>query len=299
VTDGIPGDEPPTSPLPRAPVSLPPLPPVPERRSRRGLVLPRWLVALVVVLVVGGIGFAIGWATTPGDQTTSSAAGTGSSPNQGGSPGTTGPTSPASPSTSVPSTSPLSRAGLRPSDVTASYGVVLLPDGNSVSGAATLDLCNGTFASESSRRERLQVAEADQQDANVALSTETVQYASGAATQQAFDELQQVVAACPSTPVPSPVGEPTVTTKFNAPPDGSWPQVAGVDRLAYDFVTTDQSGATSRSIAVYLRRGKVLMGVYFPSPDGNQPAIVGQTSVPGIVNVFAQRLAALPDSVVN
>ncbi|MCU1450764.1 MAG: hypothetical protein JWP02_2934, partial [Acidimicrobiales bacterium] len=114
-----------------------------------------------------------------------------------------------------------------------------------------------------------------------------------------FAELQKLAAECPSTPVTSAQGEPTVQTTFAPPPDGAWPQTATVQRLAYDFVTTDANGQTQHSIAVYLRRGRALLGVYFPHPDGAQPPVAGKTSVPDIVSVFAARLAALPDAVVN
>ena len=175
----------------------------------------------------------------------------------------------------------------------------MIPRGNRVTGAATLDLCNATYPSESERKSRLQVAGVDSQG-NVALSTESVLYSNAAATEQAFTELEAAAANCPSSPVPSPVGEPTTTTKFNSAPDGSWAQVEGVDRLAFDFVTTDdQGGDPVQSVAVYLRRGRALMGLYFPRPDSAQSAVAGQTTIAGIVNVFAERMAHLPDSVVN
>jgi hypothetical protein len=63
--------------------------------------------------------------------------------------------------------------------------------------------------------------------------------------------------------------------------------------------TADASGQPQHSIAVYLRRGRVLLGVYVPDPDAPQVAVAGQPSIPGIVNVFATRLAQLPASVVN
>jgi hypothetical protein len=97
----------------------------------------------------------------------------------------------------------------------------------------------------------------------------------------------------------SPVGEPTLQTQFNAAPDGSWPQVASVDRAAFDFVTTDASGHSQHMIAVYLQRGRALMGIYFPQPDGPQAPVDGQTTVAGIVNVFATRMANLATSTVN
>jgi len=184
------------------------------------------------------------------------------------------------------------------SDVAATESVVLIPGGNLVAGQVTLDLCNGTFPSESTRTARLQIAEGDAQG-NGVLSTEAVLYQSAAATTKAFDELKQAAAKCPSSPVQGANGEPTVKTTFKARPDGSWPQTPTVDRQAYDFVTTDGSGQTQHTIAVYLRRGRALLGVYFPAPDDPQPPVAGKTSIPDIVSLFASRLAALPPEAVN
>ena len=41
------------------------------------------------------------------------------------------------------------------------------------------------------------------------------------------------------------------------------------------------------------------MGVYFPQPDGAQAPVDGQTTIAGIVNVFATRMANLAASTVN
>ncbi|MCU1461647.1 MAG: hypothetical protein JWO37_1722 [Acidimicrobiales bacterium] len=196
-----------------------------------------------------------------------------------------------------PNAAALAGLVVRQADVPAGVRVQLIPAGNTVD-QPTLDLCNGTFPSESLRTARLQVAAVDDQG-NMALSTEAVLYRSTAATAQAFAELAKVAAGCPTSPVISPVGEPTVTTRFRARPDGAWPPVAGVDRLAYDIDSTDDAGQTQHSVAVYLRRGRALMGLYFDQPDGTQVAVNGQTSIASIVNVFAARLAQLPATVVN
>jgi hypothetical protein len=209
-------------------------------------------------------------------------------------PGTTVPTSP--PTSTLPgdpSASALSGLVITQADVASTVTVQTLP-----AGQPTLDLCNGTFASESLRTARLQVAAIDAQGAE-SVSTEAVLYGNSAATTQAFAELKSAAANCPSAPVVSPVGEPTVTTHFNAPPDGAWPQSSGVERQAYDFVATDQLGQAQHFVGVYLRRGRVLLGVYFAHPDGTQLAISGQTTVAGIVSVFEARMAQLPASVVN
>jgi hypothetical protein len=184
-----------------------------------------------------------------------------------------------------------------PEDVSPSHTVGLLPGGDGLL-QPTLDVCNGTYPSEALREARLQDVVVDDQD-EVSLSTEAVVYRDTAAATQALAELRSVAAACPGEPVPSPVGAPTVTTRFAAAPDGDWPQTDTVTRLAFDLTTTDATGLTRHSIAVYLQRGRVLLGVYFPSPDGPQSPIAGETTIRGIVGVFAGRLAALPASVVG
>ena len=174
--------------------------------------------------------------------------------------------------------------------------VLLIPNGNRTS-EPTLDLCNGTFATEKLRVARLQVAELDSAQ-RLLLSTEAVTYRNATATRSAFAELRKVTAACPHAPVKSPVKEGTAETRFNAPPDKAWPQTPSVERLAYSFVTT-AAGTKTTSIAVYLRRGRVLLGLYFPKPDDPQPAVDGKTSVESIVGLFAARMAHLPKTVVN
>ena len=185
---------------------------------------------------------------------------------------------------------------LRQSDVKAPATVRLLDHGADRT-VATLDLCNGTFASEAQRTARRQVALLDSATA-LRMSTEAVLYGRAAGGAQAFSELKSVVAKCPATPVVSPVGEDTATTTFRAAPDAAWPHTPTVDRLAYDFVTINAaSGESSHSVAVYLRRGRVLMGVYFAQPDGAQTAVDGRTTIPGIVALLEARMAKISDRV--
>jgi hypothetical protein len=251
-------------------------------------------VALVVVLCLlsAAVGAGIVLSTGSGGSSAPRAAAPGTSV-----PGAFAP--PGGPSKSVdPDAGLLRGLVVQQADVGASQQIVLIPGGNLVIGQTTLDLCNGTFPSESTRSARLQVIEGDDQGQGV-LSTEAVLYQSPAATAKAFDELKRVAATCPPTIVPGVNGDPDAKTTFRAPPDGSWPQTPTVDRLAYEFDSTGQSGQTSHSVVVYLRRGRVLLGVYFFMPDGPQPAVGGQTSIPGIVNFFAGRLAALPPAAAN
>jgi hypothetical protein len=245
-------------------------------------------VALVVavMVVVGSLG-VIGGYYAFAKRARSSPVATGPSPQL--------PTTPPGPTD--PAASALSGLVVTQADVDPAITVGPRPAGNRVAGEATLDLCNGNFASEALRTARLQVDALDTQG-SIVLSTEAVLYSTPGATTQAFSELTAAVAACPDTPVVSPVGESTRTTHFNAVPDGGWPQVATVERLAYDFVTTDDLGISDHSVAVYLRRGRVLMGLYFSQPDA-PAAVAGQSTLAGITNVFATRMAQLAGSVVN
>jgi len=269
-------------PAPTWPPATPPAPPTasappPTGRTRRGIA-----IVVALALLLGG-GFVVGrWVI--GDSSTSSSA--------------TTPTTAAPTTLTDPGAVALTRLIVQQGDVASAFNVQLLPGGDQVRGQTTLDLCNGRFATEADRAARLQDVVDDAQG-NSIVSTEAVLYRSVADSVRAFDELRKVAASCPHSPVTSPVGEPTVATRFNARPDATWPQTPGVDRLAYSFDTTDQLGQNLPSVAVYLRRGRALMGVYFQHPEASQPAVGGQTSLSGIVGVFAGRLARLPSSVVD
>lgn len=278
----------------------PPVPPTaaPDGPPRDNRVLA--VIALVVGLAVGFVlAFAVGSAR---HHTTSSSSGIavppfGTFPSPGPTPPATSPPSTAAPGPADPASSALAGLVLRQPDVGTALIVSTIPGGNQVAGETTLDLCAATFASESLRTARLQVAGTNQQG-DTPLSTEAVLYSSPNGTAQAFSELRAAAAHCSPAPVRMPNGD-TETTHINAAPDGNWPATPTVDRLAYDFTTTDQLNQAQHWIAVFLRRGRVLEGIYFSTPDTAQPAVDGQTTVSGIVGVFASRIAQLPPSTVN
>ena len=198
-----------------------------------------------------------------------------------------------------PAGSPTSLPDLlvQPRDTTHAVSVRLLPGGDQVKGQPTLDLCNQAFASESLRVERLQDVALDSSN-NAVFSTEAVLYKNAAATREAFSELRRVRASCPQGPVTNKADGSSTTTTFHAAPDKSWPQTASVGREAFSLTTDDGKGGNTDSLAVYLRRGRVLLGVYFPKPNGEQPAIDGHTNPADIVGAFATRIAKLPASFV-
>lgn len=208
------------------------------------------------------------------------------------------------PNPSAPSQSRDPSAGLltdlivSDADVGPTLTVAGLRGGNGLT-QPTLDLCNGTFPSESMRTARLQVAAIDRQG-DTALSTEAVLYSSGAGTTAAFSELKATAADCPDRPVDSPVGQPSVTTRFATAPDTAWPQVPSVERLAYAFETISAAtGERTQSVAVYLRRGRALLGVYFSHADNPTAVVEGRREFGDIVNIFADRLAKLPVAAIS
>ena len=195
--------------------------------------------------------------------------------------------SPTAPSQSRdPSAALLADLIVTDADVGSSLSVVGMLGGNGLS-QPTLDLCNGTYPSETMRTARLQVRAVDGQG-QTALSTEAVLYSSGAGTATAFQELRDTAAACKDE-----------TTRFGPAPDADWPQVPSVERLAFAFDTIDPGRETAHSVAVYLRRGRALLGVYFSHADAPTAVVEGKTALGDIVNVFAARLAKLPVAAIS
>jgi hypothetical protein len=250
------------------------------------------IIGLVLLLLVSAV---VGYRINENSQSNDAAI---------AAPGTTTPNSipggGTTPSTAPASTDPdrdvLGGLIVRQGDVGPTRTVLLIPNGN-VTTQPTLDLCNGTFPSEQARTARLQVAVVNSAG-NTMLSTEAVLYRSPEAAAQGFEELRQVRAACPDSPVVSPVGEATAQTTFKPDPSAAWPKTPGVERQAYSFVSA-AAGQKTASIAVYLRRGRALIGLYFLTPNAAPVPVAGQTTIAGIVGVFEGRLAKLPAAVVN
>ena len=262
--------------------------PTPWWRTRRPTSGQAAVLVLVAALVIG-VAFAMSRRTSTVQRSAS----------QTSTPGFTAPTGdPGRTPPSTPADNILSGLVLHQSDVVDSLTVDTIRGGTDTTGEVTLDLCNADFPSERLRAARLQVVAADQAG-DVALSTEAVLYTSTDGGAQAMAELTLAAQHCPAGPVRSAVGEPDAATHFNPSPDGSWPSVPSVDRQAHDFTATDAAGGVRHLVAVYLRRGRVLMGLYFQQPDSAQPAVDGQTTIAGIVDVFAKRLAQLPVRAAN
>lgn len=194
----------------------------------------------------------------------------------------------------------LQQVGLLPEEVQSAFAVTTISGGDLVEGQITLDLCAATFPSEALRRARRQVEVVDDSGNGLGLSTEAVLYKDGAATEQGFQELRRAKSTCPATFVQSETeGVPPLKYTFDPPPDGSWTDVPGVTRLAFAFTLTDMQDQTAQAVVVFLRRGRLLVGVYaFGEAVGIvlSPDVGG---VEGLVERVARRMAAVPSSVVS
>jgi hypothetical protein len=221
---------------------------------------------------------------------------------------TTSPVLPGGSSSPSPGSSPasteaqiLARVSLDPDELQPGFAVGLITGGDQVEGEVTLDLCSATFPSESLRRNRLQLAAVDQSGNGLGLSTEAVLYKDEAATAQGFDELRSARDKCPENRFvqSSAPGVPPLKYRFEDRPDTDWPDVPGVTRLAFAFTITDEQGNAEHVVTAFLRRGRLLVGIYAfgDVPDAVLSPDVGGTE--GLVERVAQRMTDVPSSVVS
>ena len=183
---------------------------------------------------------------------------------------------------------------MRQADVGPTRTVLLIPTATR-STQPTLDLCNGTYPSERLRTARLQVVDVDS-----ATAARDAQHRGGALPQSGRFRAGVRGVAQGRRIVSARAGDESGRRGNRR--DGvqgaarrTWPQTPTVERQAYSMVSTTRPATSpGPSIAVYLRRGRALLGLYFTQPSGSQPAVAGQRTIEGIVGVFAARWPSCP-----
>jgi hypothetical protein len=174
-------------------------------------------------------------------------------------------------------------------DVRAPYHLVPYTAGDEVTGQVTLDVCGATFPSEQRRRARHQVGVADRQQRDTGISIEAVSYDTDADAVTAMGEVRKAQADCPSGYVRGDVaGVPPLRYRFAPAPDTTWAAVAGVDRFALAATVNDQQGHVESDVAVYLRRGRLLVILY--SNDAASSARVLTRSIEAFTEVLERRM---------
>jgi hypothetical protein len=184
--------------------------------------------------------------------------------------------------------------GLEPGDVGPGYVVSLLDEGDQLS-QPTLDFCGLHFASEGRREARRQVAAGDSSGSAV-MSTEAVLYRDQPSAAEAMGEVRGIGSRCPSSAVPGAVvGEPSHAWRVHAASTTGWPEPGAIDRVALAVSVAESGGdAHDDEVVVYLRRGRLVLGLYFVLPTAPQSLVSGAPTVGATVGVFERRITALP-----
>ncbi|HEY4348463.1 MAG TPA: hypothetical protein VGM80_12815 [Gaiellaceae bacterium] len=164
---------------------------------------------------------------------------------------------------------------LSTSQLGAGYKSSLIPEGNSFIGEATLDLCAGTYPSESLRTGRLQLRYVHAGKA-IRVSNEVVTYTKGGA-QEALREVRGVAASCARKPVVLEQGQ--LKNVLSVVPIKDAKLLPGSVAVRITVKETNGSKhATTTGVAIYQVKNDTLSGVYAWTTPGttiDQAAQVG------------------------
>lgn len=175
------------------------------------------------------------------------------------------------------------------SDLTTGMTISLIPQGSSLAGP-TLDFCGGSFASESLRLARRQVAAFDASGNFAGISTEAVQYETMDAAQQALDELVAQKQKCPDGTSYVDADGVTHTVSFFPAPAPNTTKLRDQHVVLHQLDKSELGD--QRSLLVWQVRGNVLLATYF-SGAGSEP--FDQTTLDSIfvlVTTMTERLQA-------
>ena len=166
-------------------------------------------------------------------------------------------------SSSDASTPNLAAVVLRSSQVGPGYTRHVLPNGRTVVGQVTLDLCGASYPSEAQRTARLQVEYVHPQPAPT-LSNEVVSYRPGG-TQEAIAELNRAAKNCPSTVIPVGGTSPVTAHVTRIVDRRLLPGYVAVQINARAVVQGKERAATVATI--YQIHGQLLSAIYAVGTD--------------------------------
>jgi hypothetical protein len=168
----------------------------------------------------------------------------------------------------------LAKLGFRPDDFSQEW-VVLPMGGGTKLDDPSLDLCNGTFASEKDRVERRQVVATKVGSTFTFLSTEVVKYSSVAAASAAQKELVKVLAQCQTDKGYKDATGALVPYDFKALKNIPAGVVSEGSRVFVHAVI--DSGTRARTLlGFYQFNGDTLTGLYVMNSDGFSDAQVAK-----------------------
>jgi hypothetical protein len=184
----------------------------------------------------------------------------------------------------------LAKLGFRAEDFSGEWTVLPMGGGTKLDDPS-LDLCNGTFSSESDRVERRQVAATKVGSTFAFLSTEVVKYSSAAAASAAQKELVKVLAQCQSEKGYKDATGAVVPYDFKTLKNIPAGVVSDGNRV---FVhTVIDSGIRARTLlGFYQFNGDTFTGLYVMNADGYSDAQVAKWLKVAVT--MAQRLQQKP-----
>jgi hypothetical protein len=157
----------------------------------------------------------------------------------------------------------LSKFGFNVNDFSQEWVVLPMPRGTTTEDP-TLDLCNGTFASEKDRLERRQMSIFKQGTPFSFLSTEVVRYSSAAAASAAHKELVKVLAQCQTEKGYKNSTGAITPYAFKALPPLPSGLVPENSRVLVDTVI-DTGDAARHLLGFYQFNGEMFTGLYIVS----------------------------------
>jgi len=182
----------------------------------------------------------------------------------------------------------LAKLGFRAEDFSGEWTVLPMGGGTKLDDPS-LDLCNGTYASERDRVERRQVAATKVGSTFAFLSSEVVKYSSAASASAAQKELVKVLAQCQSEKGYKDATGALVSYDFKTPKNIPSGVVSDGNRV---FVhTVIDSGMRARTLlGFYQFTGDTFTGLYVVNAEGFSDAQVAKWLKVAVT--MAQRLQA-------
>jgi hypothetical protein len=206
------------------------------------------------------------------------------------------------PVTSAADLATLNAVSIQPGDLRAGFEILPYPDGSSVQGFVSLDVCGAEFPSEALRTGRSQVSVVSNDEptfSQTIFAVEALMYRDDQASAQAMTELTTAATNCPTS---SYVQSPSCTChggddgaenwQFRSAPDRGWKRIPGTQRVAFDVVISDRQGNSIREHLIYQRHGRLVVAIY-ASPEEIAYTVPGRgRAEQRLVKTIAARLAS-------
>ena len=126
-------------------------------------------------------------------------------------------------------------------------------------------------------------------------STEAVLYQDQAGAAEAMAEARGAASRCPPGPVAGPTPtDPQLRWRVRGDTDLGGGRPSGLDRLGLTVQASEAGSPAESEVLVFLRRGRLLLGLYFVQAAGPQAQIDGASTIASTVRTFEDRVEAVP-----